>query len=282
MTIVLAALSSVLWGTADFLGGDSTRRVPVLAVTLAMQLAGLITAALLLLVTGEPLSGAGWAWGLAAGAVGCAALAVFYTALARGVMSLVAPVSAAGALIPITVALAGDADATVLALLGMALAILGAAGCALAPGRVVLTREALLLALLAAVGIGTLLALLGESARADGSSGLGAVLAARVAGFSVIVAAILALGGRPVREALTAPRALAVTPLVGVLDTAANATFAIASEDVELAAVVAVLGSLYPLMTLLLARLVLHERLSALQGLAAVGAIGGAALASAA
>ena len=231
MTILLAALSSLLWGTADFLGGDSTKRLPVLAVTLAMQTAGLITAAIVLVATGEPLSGAGWAWGLAAGAVGCAALAVFYTALARGVMSLVAPVSAAGAVIPVAVALAGDADATTLALAGMAVAILGAAGCALAPGRVVLTREALVLAVLAALGIGVLLALLGESARAEGSSGLGAVLAARVAGFTVIAVAILALAGRPVREALKTPAALAITPLVGVLDTAANATFAVASED---------------------------------------------------
>ena len=94
--------------------------------------------------------------------------------------------------------------------------------------------------------------------------------------------AVVALAGRPVREALARPSALVVVPLVGLLDTAANATFAVASEDDARAAVVAVLGSLYPLMTLVLARLVLHERLSALQGLAAVGAIGGAALASAA
>ncbi len=272
----------MLWGTADFLGGDSTRRLPVLAVTLVMQVAGLVTAALVFVLTGASLSGAGWAWGLAAGAVGCAALAVFYTALARGVMSLVAPVSAAGAIIPVTVALAGDTEATTLALVGMAIAIAGAAGCALAPGRIVLTREALVLALLAAVGIGVLLALLGEASRADGSSGLGAVLAARVAGFGVIGVAVLALRGRPVREALTRPAALLVVPLVGVLDTAANAAFAVAAEDVARAALVAVLGSLYPLATLVLARLVHDERLAALQAAAAVSAIGGAALASAA
>lgn len=282
MTIALAALSSLLWGTADFLGGGSTRRLPVLAVTLVAQLAGLASAALVFALAGARLSAAGWVWGLGAGAVGCLALVVFYVALARGVMSLVAPVSAVGGIIPIVVALAGTADATVLALAGMALALLGAAGCAIAPGRIALTREALALAVLAAVGIGTLLALLGESARADGSSGLGAVLAARVAGTTVVVLAVAALGGRPLRMALARPRALAVVPLVGVLDTAANAAFALASEDAGRAAVVAVLGSLYPLMTLLLARMVLRERLSALQALAAVGAIGGAALASAA
>ena len=256
--------------------------MPVLAVTFAAQTAGLLTAAVLLVATGEPLSAAGWAWGLAAGAVGCGALLVFYRALASGVMSLVAPVSAAGAVIPIAVALAGDADATALALVGMALALLGAAGCGVAPGRIALTREALLLAVLAAVGIGTLLTLLGESARADGSSGLGAVLAARVAGVVVITAILAAQAARPLRVALRTPRALAVAPLVGVLDTAANATFAVASEDAGRAAVVALLGSLYPLATLVLARLVLNERLSALQGVAALCAIGGAAVAGAA
>lgn len=279
---MLASLSSLLWGTADFLGGDSTRRLPVLAVTVAMQVAGLVTALVLVLATGAAMSGAGWAWGLAAGAVGCGALIVFYRALASGVMSLVAPVSAAGGVIPIVVALAGDADATALALAGMAVALLGAAGCAFAPGRVVLTREALVLAVLAALGIGALLALLGEAARAPGSSGLGAVFAARVAGCAAVTVVLLTVAGGPARAVLRKPAALALAPLVGVLDTAANATFAVASEDAGRAAVVAVLGSLYPLTTLVLARLVLHERLSILQGVAAMGAIGGAALASAA
>ena len=145
-----------------------------------------------------------------------------------------------------------------------------------------LTREALVLAVLAALGIGILLALLGESARADGlvRARRGPGRAGR--GFTVIAVAILALAGRPVREALKNPAALAITPLVGVLDTAANATFAVASEDAARAALVAVLGSLYPLATLVLARLVLGERLAVLQAVAAVGAIGGAALASAA
>jgi drug/metabolite transporter (DMT)-like permease len=278
VTIALAALSSLLWGTADFIGGDSTRRLPVLVVTVTAQLAGLATAALVLVISGEPLSAAGWAWGLAAGAVGCLALIVFYRALASGVMSLVAPVSAVGGVIPIAVALAGDADATALGLAGMAIALLGAAGCALAPGHVVLSREAIVLAVSAAVGIGLLLTLLGEAARADGSSGLGAVFAARVAGASVTTIAFLARRrGMPVQRS-----ALLIVPLVGVLDTAANAAFAVASEDVAKAALVALLGSLYPLATLVLARLILHERLAALQGLAAVAAIGGAALASAA
>ena len=254
----------------------------MLAVTLAMQLAGLVTARRAAGRRARRCPRAGWAWGLAAGAVGCGALVIFYTALARGVMSLVAPVSAAGAIIPVTVALAGDADATTLALVGMAVAILGAAGCALAPGRIVLTREALVLAVLAAVGIGMLLALLGEASRAEGSSGLGAVLAARVAGFTVIAVAILALRRPPGAGGAGAAAALAIVPLVGVLDTAANATFAVASEDVEqrgagrgarlaVPAGHAGAGPAGP-----------RRAAVALQALAAVGAIGGAALASAA
>ncbi len=254
----------------------------MLAVTFGAQSAGLTAAAVVVVVSGSPLSGAGWAWGLAAGAIGCLSLLVFYRALARGVMSLVAPVSAAGALIPIGVGLAGGEDVSALALAGMALALLGAVGCGLAPGRIVLSREALGLAVLAAVGIGVLLTLLAKSAQADGSSGLGAVLAARVAGASVTGAGLLALRGAPLRRALETPRAFAVPLMVGVLDTAANAAFAVASEDEARTAVVALLGSLYPLATLLLARLVLSERLSVLQAVAAAGAIGGAAIAGAA
>lgn len=282
MVIVLAALSSVLWGAADFLAGITARRLPVLAVALGSQSVGLVSVALLVLATDSPLSGAGWAWGAAAGMVGAAALAVFYRALSEGVMSLVAPVSATGAVVPVAVAIAGGGGGGALTLAGMALALAGAAGCGLVPGRVVLTRRALGLALLAALGIGTFLALIQQSAQADGSSGLGGVLAARASGTVLTAVACLALAGRPLRGLGREHAALGVVAVVGLMDTGANALFAVASEDVRHAAVVAVLGSLYPLITLLLARLALGERLVRLQALAAAAALAGAAMASAA
>ena len=193
MVITLAALSSLLWGTADFLGGSTARRLPVLAVAFGAQLAGLVSVAVLVALTGSGLSSAGWAWGAAAGLVGAGALTVFYRALSTGVMSLVAPVSATGAVVPVAVALAHGDGGSTMALAGMALALLGAAGCGLVPGKVVLTRQALGLALVAALGIGTFLALIQQSAQTDGSSGLGAVLAARVVGIGLTAGAFLAL-----------------------------------------------------------------------------------------
>ncbi len=280
MTVVLAALSSLLWGTADFLGGNLTRRLPVLAVALGSQLTGLVSVVALVAVTGADVSPAGRGWGVAAGVVGAGALAVFYLALAGGVMSLVAPVSATGAVVPVVVAVAGGDAAGPLALGGMALAVAGAAGCGLVPGRIVLTRRALGLAILAALGIGTFLALLQQAAQA--SSGLGAVLTARAAGATVLGSACLVLAGRPLRGLRRAGGALRLAMLVGLLDTGANALFSVASEDADGAALVAVLGSLYPLMTLVLARLALGERLVPVQALAAGAALTGAAIATAA
>ena len=142
MTILLAALSSLLWGTADFLGGDSTKRLPVLAVTLSMQTAGLVTAAIA--APGHRRAAVGGGLGVGAGR-GRGRLrsrwSIFYTrAGARGDVAGRAGERGrrghpgrrrAGRATP---------SATTLALVGMAVAIARRApGCALAPGRIVLT-----------------------------------------------------------------------------------------------------------------------------------------------
>lgn len=276
MSILLAIASAVLWGGADYLGGISARKLAVLAVTLFSQLAGLVTVAGLLVLTGEPLSAEGAAWGLAAGVIGSATLTVFYLALASGVMSLVAPLSACGAVVPVGVALAlGDRPGP-LALVGIAVALVGVVLIARREGSGPgLTPRVIGLAAAAALGIGVVLTLLQQGAGAEGSSGLGVVAAARAA--SVAATALALLLTRP---AIGASRA-DVLPVVaiGVGDTGANALFAVASEG-SADALVAVLGSLYPVTTVVLARIGLGERLTGRQATGVALALVGAALVS--
>ncbi len=280
MAILLAALSSLLWGTGDFVGGSVSRRAHVLVVAAGSQATGLALLLVIVLASGADVAPGGAALGAVAGLIGAGSLMVFYRALALGMMSLVAPVAAAGAVIPVAVAIAGGDDVTALALAGMALAILGAVGCGLVPGDVVLTRGALGLAATSAVGFGAFLALVQLGAQAEGSSGPGTILAARAAGAFVVVTALAARRRTGVLASVDR-RVLGLVVSIGLMDTTANVLFAVASEDASAGAVVAVLGSLYPLATVLLARLVDGERLVPLQAAAVVAALGGAALAGA-
>lgn len=276
LSVALAIASAALWGGADFLGGVSARKLALLVVTCLSQLAGLVSVTLLLLLTGAELSTEGAIWGAAAGIIGAGTLAIFYAALASGAMSLVAPLSACGAVVPVTVALATGARPGPLAFAGMALALGGVVLIARREeGALKLTRKVLGLSAAAALGIGLMLALLQQGADAAGTSGLGVVAAARAASVTVTIGALM--------FTRTVPRAaagdLAPVAAIGIADTGANALFAVASEAGS-DALVAVLGSLYPVTTVLLARGLLAERLSPRQAAGVALALGGAALIS--
>lgn len=275
MAIALALISSVLWGSADYLGGVAAKRASTLAVTFLSQLFGLISIGVLVVATGSELGAEGAVWGAVAGVVGAGTLAVFYAALAAGAMSLVAPLSAVGGVVPVAVALAGGDSPGPPALAGMALALGGIVLIAQRGETALrLTPRVLGLAAAAALGIGTVLTLLQEGSDAPGSSGLGVVAAARVASV-VVTAAALALTRQMPRTA----GGLAPVAVMGVADSGANVLFAVASESGS-HALVAVLGSLYPVMTLVLARTLLQERLSARQAAGVALALAGAALVS--
>ncbi len=298
MTALLLSLgAAALWGTADFFGGLSARRLPVLAVTVWSQAAGLVTILVVALATGAAASGAGLAWGAAAGVVGSLALTVFYAALAAGTMSIVAPLSALGALVPVAVALAGGERLAALTWAGLALALggavlaarqppqaapatavpgAGAPAMGAGPARAALTPRVLGLALGAAAGLGIVLTLLQQGAQAEGSSGLTATAASRGVSVVLTLAAVAAL-----RAPTALPRGRRTAVLaVGVADTGANGLFAVAS-DAGQDALVAVLSSLYPVVTVLLARALLAERITRPQGVGVGIALAGVVLASA-
>src|SRR5918999_864623 len=265
LAAVLALASSLCWGLSDFLGGFQSRRHHVLAVMLLSQ--GLALAILVVAVlAGAPTEhdAAATAWAASVGAFGLIALVAFYRALAIGTMSIVAPISATGVAIPVLVGLAGGERPGALQVAGIVLAcggvVLAARG---APSDDAGVRRAgrasIGLALVAAVGFGTFFA--GMDRAEETADVAWVLLAARTAAVLLIVLAALAL--RP--RLPTVPATIGAIAAVGVFDLLANLLFVPAAGR-GLLSVVGVLGSLYPAVTVLLARFVLHERLSRTQG----------------
>ena len=265
LAAVLALASSLCWGLSDFLGGFQSRRHHVLAVMLLSQ--GLALAILVVAVlAGAPTEhdAASTAWAASVGAFGLIALVAFYRALAIGTMSIVAPISATGVAIPVLVGLAGGERPGALQVAGIVLACGGVVLAAREPPSEDAAarragRASIGLALVAAVGFGTFFA--GMDRAEETADVAWVLLAARTADVLLIVLAALAL--RP--RLPTAPATMAALAAVGVFDLLANLLFVLAAGR-GLLSVVGVLGSLYPAITVLLARLVLHERLSRTQG----------------
>lgn len=257
--VALALGASLAWGASDFLAGLKTRRLAVLWVLLVSQATGLVLVGVAAVASGAPLP-SGHAALLAAGAgitelIGFAAL---YKALAIGRMSVVAPISAMAALLPIIVGLAAGHVPTGLQAVGMTLALAGAALASFEYGgdhrR---AAKGVGLAVIAAIGFGAFF--VGTDLAAD-EGALWAVTINRVAAVGALVAIVLATR----RPSPLARDQLAPLVAVGVLDIAANVMFAIALT-VGMAAAVSVLGSLYPVATVILARAILHEQLSSSQ-----------------
>lgn len=274
MSVLLALLSSLLWGSADFLGGTAARRLPaavVVGVSQAIALVLLVPVALL--VGGRPdslLSGA------AAGVVGVFALGAFYMALAGGTMGVVAPIAALGALLPVTVGLARGEVPSGLQVAGIAVAIAGvvlASGPELSGGA---SPRPLLLAAGAAVGFGLVAVLLADGSKGPAGGVVVVLLVMRLASVALMAAVFLGARLRGFRAGVVR-RDLGLLAAIGIGDVAANAAYALASRG-ALLSVVSVLASLYPVITVLLARQLHAERLRPVQVAGVLGTLGGVAL----
>lgn len=275
MIAVLFALGSAAsYGTADFLGGLASKRAVATAVVLVSQSVGLVTLALLLTLTDRQVPpAAGLGWGGVAGLCGMVGLVLFYRALAGGTMSVVAPVTAVvSAVVPVVAGLAMGERPGWLPMVGIVVAVpaivlLGWGG---APPEVGLggsrgRRGSLVMGAAAGVGFGLFFVTL---SRAPSEAGLWPVLGARVTSVAALVVLMTVQ-----RAWSTVPPA--ATPLsggAGVLDTTANVFYLLAVQR-GLLSEVAVLSSLYPASTIVLARSFLHEHLARLQwwGLALAG-----------
>ncbi|GAA4706248.1 EamA family transporter [Phytohabitans rumicis] len=270
--IVLAAVSALVWGTADFSGGKASQRARPLTVTVVSQL--LCLPALLvcvLLVPGTP-TGADLAWGAGAGLAGFAGIVLLYRALAAGAMAVVAPVTAVtAAVVPIAAGLLTDRTPGAMALGGAGLAVVAIALVSLGPGagRSAVTARLIGLSLLAGALFGLFFALLGQS---SAEAGMWPLAAGRIS--SILVGVALLLRSRT--PALLPRPVLGWAAVAGTLDILANALYLAAAVRGHLS-IVAAIAALYPASTVLLALAVDRERLRPVQlaglGLAATALV---------
>jgi drug/metabolite transporter (DMT)-like permease len=272
VALILALGASLSWGAGDFLGGFASRRASVLTVLPFTQAAGLAGVAVVLLVVRDPAPG----WGpalvaAAAGAAGAVGLAGLYRGMAIGAMGVVAPISSVAAIVPFVVGLAGGERPSPIQLVGVVAAFAGIALVSREPGAGRARASGVGLALVAAAGFGLYFTL--TDVAADDAGAPWTVFVSR--GTATILALTLALA---VRAPLGGVRPLVPMMLaVGLFDVTANVLFGLATTK-GLISVVAVLASLYPVVTVVLARLVLGERISAPQRVGAGTALAGAAM----
>ena len=278
MAIFLALFSSLLWGSADFEGGRMAKRLPAIAVTGMSQAIGLIFGLVIVLATGQwkaPAFGDNGYFlpGVIAGVAGYLGLVLLYAGLATGRMGVVSPISSLCAIIPVTVALLTGEHVPYLKGIGIAVAIIGAfcaSGPEISQG---LPLRPVLLAIGAAMGFGTGLVFI---AQGSVSSALMTMVMMRVTTF--LISSSIALRYRSVGgiQKSDLPRLV----FVGVADFSANVLLGIASTH-GLVSIVMVLGSLFPIMTAVLAFKILHERLHSVQYAGIVLAVVGVAFISA-
>ena len=276
LAIALGLGSALCWGLADFGGGLQSRRLPVFTVLLVSQLVGLAGIVAIVALSGRSPPPASSLWPATAGGVGgLLALAAFYRALSLGAMSIVAPISATGAAVPVIVGLAGGEKPGALQVAGIAAAAVGVVlACREShqgdPARARAGRASIALALVAALGFGSFFVGVDRAADADI---LWALLAARAADGVLLAAFVLA-----VRPRLALRRGtLAPLVAIGALDLTANALYAWGSTE-GLLSVVSVLAALYPVITVLLARLILEERIRRIQEVGVLAALVGVVL----
>jgi drug/metabolite transporter (DMT)-like permease len=276
--IALSLCASLSWGLADFMAGLKSRRLGVLTVLGWVEATGLLIVLAVIVATAEPLPDARTLlYALIAGSAGVAALGAFYRALSMGTMSVVAPISAIGVVLPVIVGLASGDTLTAVIAVGLVASV---AGVLLASREEVdelerggPNRPAVLLALVAAAGFGTYFTF--ADVAADGSIlwllALGRIVALPfIVGLAVRAGAPLA----PTRG----DRGQLV--LIGTADLAATALYAAATTRGALS-IVSVIGGLYPVVTVLLARFTLEERLSATQAAGVALALAGVGMVSA-
>jgi drug/metabolite transporter (DMT)-like permease len=275
--VALALAASLSWGLADFGGGIGARRVHLVWVLVVSQVAGLaLVGAMALATRPEPPTGSQLAWGAFGGVMGLVGLASFYRALAVGTMGIVGPISATGAIVPVAYGVVHGEQPSFLQATGIMVAIVGVVAASLEPlpaGAGRRLSAGVGLALLAALGFGS--SILGLN-RVSQAGVVWGTLSLRLTVVPIVCIAALILRPSAARVRGTLPILVAV----GLFDTGANLFYG-ASARHGLISVVSVLGSLYPVVLVVLARLVLKERISSPQLAGVAAALAGVVLISA-
>lgn len=273
LSALLALSASLTWGVGDFLGGVKARVLPALMVLAASQPFGLAALGVAVAIRGTGIPGDEVAWAALAAVFGTVGLFAFYRGMAVGAISVVTPIAAVAAAIPVIwgVAVAGD-HIDALQAIGFAAALGGSVAASL---EVRLERTQI------AAGVGwAVLAMLCFGAyyipmhAASTQDWLWPAFLFRCTSVTLVWTVVLV---RRIRPSGLRPHLLALVA-IGILDTAGNALYAAASSTHGLISVVSVLASLYPVVTVLMARIILGERVQRTQDAGVVVALVGIVL----
>lgn len=260
MAALLALIASLTWGVADYMGGIASRKASPTQVLVVAYPSGavIITLMAFLAVPGEFSTDAAL-WGVLAGSIGALAVALLYIALSRGPMGVVSPITAvmSGA-VPTAVGLLNGERLTLLGITGIAIAALAVILVSREKGEhVKVAPSTILISIASGSAIGLYLSAL---SLAPVESGIWAATVGRWTSSILVAVVVFAVIKNFTRNGF--PWMLAIVS--GFLDATANAVFQLASQR-GLLSIVAVLGSLYPATTALLARFLIQERLSRIQ-----------------
>jgi uncharacterized membrane protein len=263
-----------MWGTADFLGGVVSRRLPPLAVYGISQAVGFVILVIAATAKGGWAAEPGyWPWAIAASILGMVAMLAFYRALSIGPMGIVSPLVSLSVLVPVAVALLRGETPSSIQILGIIAAIVGillASGPELSGAE---SARPLILAGVAALGFGGMFVFMAAGSAHDPLMTMTGMRVTTMLIFAVILLKVRGFGG-------AVPRDLGPLAIIGVFDALANVAFGFATT-LGLLATTSVLGDLYPVVTALLAAIVLHERLRAVQYAGVAAALAGVMLISA-
>ncbi|MFZ9675625.1 MAG: EamA family transporter [Ilumatobacteraceae bacterium] len=254
MEIVLAAAAACVYGFGDFCGGRASREADSFTVTFIGQIFSVLILGVALIVLADPVAPSrDWMWGAAGGIGGFVGLSMFYFALAKGSMTVVAPTTAVvSAVVPAAAGIGFGERPSMVAYVGVLVAIIGialvtgAVGAAHAPTP----RRIMMIAVLGGCGFGWMFVCLDRTSE---DSGMWPLLAARIASISI---AAVVIGAR--RTGLVR-RVPALALWAGLFDMGANVLFLLANRE-GLLTLVSVITALYPVSTIVLAMRLDHER----------------------
>jgi drug/metabolite transporter (DMT)-like permease len=258
MAILLSLLSSLMWGASDFAGGLISRRHPAILIVGVGGTFGFLMATVVV-VLGDGWHGPyGWVpWGIAAGAAGAAGLVSYYLALATGTMGVVAPVTSLGVIVPVVVGIASGESPSAVTMAGVAVAIVGIVLTSGPEFRGEASAKPVLIAIAAGMFFGTFFVFLDRGADDSPLLSLWAMRAVVALAFVTVTIA------RRTTWHLTG-RDYVWVFCIAAGDLGANYTYGVASTK-GFVSITSVLSSLFPVVTVLLARIVLKERLRKVQ-----------------